>query len=183
MGGIACAQVNGIGQTALQNGGHVESLPAGYQKWLDKDVRWIITPEERAVYLSLRSNDERDFFIKQFWERRNPPGAPPNTFRQEHYRRIAYSNEHFAFGKPGWETDRGRIYIEYGPPDKIDSRQVEMDGVTRPGETWHYGAIREFRPSVARGVSGYRVETVLRRNIDMKFVDLCNCGDYKLQSQ
>lgn len=183
IGGIAWAQVGGINQNVLQNGGQVESLPVGYQQWLNNDVRWIITPEERAAYLSLKSNDERNLFIKQFWERRNPPGAPPNTFRQEHYRRIAYSNEHFAAGKPGKEMDRGRIYIEYGPPDEIDSQQVEVDGVARPGETWHYRSILEYRPILVQGVSGYRVETVLRTKVDMKFVDVCSCGDYKLQSQ
>lgn len=184
-GRIACAQVYGIHHMASQNGAQVKSVPIHheYQRWLNEDVRWIITPEERATYLSLKNDDERDFFIKQFWERRNPPGAPPNTFREEHYRRIAYANEHFAFSKPGWETDRGRIYIEYGPPDKIDYQQAEMDGVARPGETWHYRSISEYNPSGAQGGSGYRVETVVRRNVDVKFVDVCSCGDYQLQSQ
>lgn len=155
IGGIAWAQVDGINQNALQN------APAQYQKWLNNDVRWIITPEERAAYLSLQTNDERDMFIEQFWERRNPPGAPPYTFRQEHYRRIAYTNEHFAADKLGQEMDRGRIYIEYGPPDEIDHQLVELDGVARHGVTWHYRSI----------------------HVVMKFVDVCSCGDYKLQSQ
>ncbi|MGA8108383.1 MAG: GWxTD domain-containing protein, partial [Acidobacteriaceae bacterium] len=93
-----------------------------YRKWLNQDVRWIITDQERKAFLSLSNDEERDAFIEQFWRRRNPnPDSPDNEFREEYYARIAYANEHFAAGKPGWKTDRGHMYIAYGKPDSIDS--------------------------------------------------------------
>jgi GWxTD domain-containing protein len=93
-------------------------------------------------------------FIEQFWLRRNPnPDSPENEFKDEHYARIAYANEHFAAGKPGWMTDRGHIYIAYGKPDSIDShpsggsyeRPMEEGGgktSTFPFEVWHYRYLR-----------------------------------------
>jgi GWxTD domain-containing protein len=181
----ASAQSDRTNQNALDATKRVHVLPRGYQQWLDVDVRWIITPEERAPYLSLKNNDERDQFIKRFWARRNPPGTPSNTFRQEHYRRIAYTNEHFAATLPGWETDRGRIYIVYGPPDEIDNETVKVNGSLRSEqvETWHYRLIHENAPPTLEQVTdGYQATTVVRRNVDMKFVDVCSCGDYRLQN-
>ncbi len=136
-----------------------QSLPAMYQQWVDEDVLWIITPEERSAYLKLTENSERDAFIKQFWERRNPtPSAAENTFKQEHYRRIAYANKHFTADVPGWRTDRGRIFIIYGQPVSIDVHPLGDEHSAKAYETWHY------------------------RSKDMKFVDDCNCGDYRLQT-
>ena len=148
-------------------------LKGEYKKWLDEDVRWIITDEEEKAFKSLANDEERDQFIEQFWLRRNPnPDSPENEFRDEHYARIAYANEHFAAGKPGWMTDRGHIYIAYGKPDSIDShpsggsydRPMEEGGgntSTFPFETWHYRYLQ--------GVGD---------NIDIEFVDTCMCGDY-----
>jgi len=148
-------------------------LKGEYKKWLDEDVRWIITDEESKAFKSLANDEERDQFIEQFWLRRNPnPDSPENEFRDEHYARIAYANEHFAAGKPGWMTDRGHIYIAYGKPDSIDShpsggsyeRPMEEGGgntSTFPFETWHYRYLE--------GVGD---------NIDIEFVDTCMCGDY-----
>jgi len=125
------------------------------------------------AFKSLSNDEERDQFIEQFWLRRNPnPDSPENEFREEHYARIAYANEHFAAGKPGWRTDRGHIYIAYGKPDSIDShpsggsydRPMEEGGgntSTFPFETWHY-----------RYLDG------IGDNIDIEFVDTCMCGDY-----
>src|SRR6202007_378563 len=99
-----------------------QELSGTYKTWLNQDVVWIITDEEAKAFKSLSNDEERDAFIEQFWLRRNPnPDSPENEFREEHYRRIAYANEHFAAGKPGWKTDRGHIYIAYGKPDNIDS--------------------------------------------------------------
>ena len=85
-------------------------------------MRWIITDQELKAFKSLSNDEERDNFIEQFWQRRNPdPDSPENEYREEYYRRIAYANEHFAAGKPGWMTDRGHIYIAYGKPDNIES--------------------------------------------------------------
>lgn len=150
-------------------------LKGAYKTWLDQDVHWIITDQETKAFKSLGNDEERDAFIEQFWLRRNPnPDSPENEFREEHYRRIAYANEHFAAGKPGWKTDRGHIYIAYGKPDSIDShpsggsyqRPMEEGGgetSTFPFETWHY-----------RYLEG------IGDNIDIEFVDTCMCGDYHM---
>ena len=150
-----------------------QELKGAYKTWLNQDVVWIITDEETKAFKSLSNDEERDAFIENFWLRRNPnPDSPENEFREEHYRRIAYSNEHFAAGKPGWRTDRGHIYISFGKPDSIDShpsggsyqRPIEEGGgetSTFPFETWHY-----------RYLEG------IGDNIDLEFVDSCQCGDY-----
>ena len=110
-----------------------------YSKWLNEDVVYIIEDAERAAFAKLTTDAERDQFIKQFWERRNPtPGSSKNAFKDEHYRRIAYANEHLSTtsGGPGWRTDRGHIFILYGPPDEIDSHPKEGQ---KPGiEVWLY---------------------------------------------
>jgi len=150
-----------------------QELSDTYKTWLNQDVVWIISDEERKAFKSLSNDEERDAFIEQFWLRRNPdPDSQDNEFREEHYRRIAYANEHFAAGKPGWKTDRGHIYISFGKPDSIDShpsggsyeRPMDEGGgetSTFPFEVWHYRYIE--------GVGD---------NIDLEFVDTCQCGDY-----
>jgi len=109
-----------------------------YEKWLNEDVGYIIDEKERAAFLQLKTDPEREKFIEQFWERRNPaPGTAENAFKKEHYRRIAYANQRFAAGIPGWKTDRGRIYIQYGPPDEIESHPSGAAGGA-PFEQWLY---------------------------------------------
>ena len=96
-------------------------LSTAYKTWLNQDVAWIISDEEARAFKNLSNDEERDNFIEAFWQRRNPnPDSPDNEYKEEHYRRIAYANEHFAAGKPGWKTDRGHIYISFGKPDSID---------------------------------------------------------------
>ena len=150
-----------------------QELKGTYKTWPDQEVPYIITPQERKAFLSLTNDEERDAFIQAFWQRRNPnPDSPENTYREEYYRRIAYANEHFAAGEPGWKTDRGRIYIEYGKPDSIEShpsggpyeRSFDEGGgetSTYPFEDWHY-----------RYLEG------IGENIDIEFVDTCMCGEY-----
>ena len=95
-----------------------KELKGAYKTWLDQDVAYIITDEERKAFKNLSNDEEREAFIEQFWLRRNPnPDSPDNEFREEHYRRIQYANDHYAAGKPGWKTDRGHMYIAFGPPD------------------------------------------------------------------
>ncbi len=146
-----------------------------YKKWLDEDVRWIITDEERQAFKQLSNDEERDQFIEAFWQRRDPtPDTEENEYKEEHYARIAYANEHFAAGIPGWKTDRGRIYIMYGKPDSIDShpaggtynRPIEEGGGTTstyPFETWRY-----------RYIEG------IGQEIEIEFVDDCMCGSYEM---
>ena len=146
-----------------------------YRKWLDEDVRWIITDEERSAFMQLSNDEERDQFIEAFWQRRDPtPDTEENEFKEEHYRRIAYVNEHYAAGIPGWKSDRGRMYIVFGPADEIDShpsggsyeRPMEEGGgetSTFPFETWRY-----------RYIEGIGQEVMI------EFVDSCMCGDYHM---
>ena len=152
-----------------------KELSSAYRKWLDEDVRWIITDEERAAFKLLANDEERDNFIEQFWLRRDPtPDTEENEFKEEHYRRIAYANEHFPAGIPGWKTDRGRIYIVFGPADEIEShpsggqyqRPIEEGGgstSTFPFETWRYRYIEEIGQEVI-----------------IEFVDSCQCNDYHM---
>jgi GWxTD domain-containing protein len=150
-----------------------QELKGPYKTWLTEEVPYIITDQERKAFMSLSNDEEREAFIENFWLRRNPnPDSPENEFREEHYRRIAYANEHYAAGKPGWKTDRGHIYIAYGAADSIDShpsggmyeRPMEEGGgetSTFPFEVWHY-----------RYLEG------IGENVDIEFVDTCQCGDY-----
>ena len=150
-------------------------LSKTYKKWLDEDVRWIITDEERSAFKQLSNDEERDAFIEAFWQRRDPtPDTAENEFKEEHYQRMAYANEHFAAGIPGWKTDRGRIYIMYGKPDEIDAhpsggtyeRPIEEGGgetSTFPFEDWRY-----------RYIEGIGQEIII------EFVDNCMCGDYHM---
>ena len=152
-----------------------QEISKTYRKWLDEDVRWIITDEERSAFKQLSNDEERDAFIEAFWQRRDPtPDTPENEFKEEHYQRMAYANEHFAAGIPGWKTDRGRIYIMYGKPDEIDShpsggtyeRPIDEGGgetSTFPFEDWRY-----------RYLEGIGQEIII------EFVDACMCGDYHM---
>ena len=152
-----------------------KEIKGPYKKWLDEDVVWIITDEEKAAFKLLSNDEERDNFIEQFWQRRDPtPDTEENEYKEEHYQRIAYANEHFAAGIPGWKSDRGRIYIMYGKADEIDShpsggsyeRPMEEGGgetSTFPFETWRY-----------RYLEGIGQEVII------EFVDTCMCGEYHM---
>jgi len=127
-----------------------KELASPYKNWLDEEVRWIISDEERTAFKRLQTDDEKQAFIEQFWLRRDPtPDTEENEFKEEHYRRIAWANDRFASGVPGWKTDRGQIYIKFGPPDENDShtsggpgeRDInEGGGETTffPYERWRY---------------------------------------------
>lgn len=153
----------------------VEKLGGVYKKWLDEDVRWIITDEELGAFKKLTTNAERDQFIEQFWLRRDPtPDTAENEYKEEHYRRIAYANERFAAGMPGWKTDRGRIYVMYGKPDSIDSHP--MGGpYQRPAEEGG-GQTETFPFEVWR----YRYLEGIGQEIEIEFVDDCSCGAYQM---
>jgi GWxTD domain-containing protein len=150
-------------------------LSKTYKKWLDEDVAYIISDEEKKAFKQLSNDEERDQFIEAFWQRRDPtPDTEENEFKEEHYRRIEYANEHFAAGIPGWKSDRGRIYIMYGPADEVEShpsggtyeRPIEEGGgetSTYPFEDWRY-----------RYLEGVGQEVMI------EFVDSCMCGDYHM---
>jgi GWxTD domain-containing protein len=152
-----------------------KEMESPYKKWLQDEVPYIITDQERASFKKLATDEEREQFIESFWERRNPnPGSPENEFKEEYYRRIAYANEHYSSGAPGWKLDRGRIYIMYGPPDEIEShpsggtydRPPEEGGGTTstyPFEQWRY-----------RYIDG------VGTNIILEFVDPTMTGEFRM---
>jgi GWxTD domain-containing protein len=152
-----------------------QELETPYRKWLNEDVSYIITDEERAAFKRLQTDEEREQFIENFWLRRDPTADTiENEFKEEHYRRIAYANEHYASGIPGWKTDRGRIYITYGPPDEIEDhssggfyeRPPEEGGgqtSTFPFQQWRY-----------RYIDG------IGNNVIIEFVDPTMSGEFRM---
>ncbi len=152
-----------------------QELSKTYKKWLDEDVVYIISDEERKTFKQLSNDEERDQFIESFWQRRDPtPDTEENEFKEEHYRRIEYANEHYAAGIPGWKSDRGQIYIKFGAPDEIEGhdsggtydRPTEEGGGTTstfPFEDWRY-----------RYIEGIGQEVII------EFVDTCMCGEFHM---
>lgn len=146
-----------------------------YQDWVNKDVAYIITPEEKKAFKELKTDEERENFIENFWRRRDPnPDTEENEYREEFYERIAYANEHFTSGIPGWKTDRGRIYIAWGKPDSVESHpsggsynrpSYEGGGstTTYPFETWFY-----------RHLEG------IGSGVEIEFVDPTGTGEYRI---
>lgn len=146
-----------------------------FKKWLENDVAYIITEEEKKAFKALATDEERENFIENFWRRRDPnPDTEENEYRDQYYERIAYANEHFASGIPGWKTDRGKIYITWGKPDGIESHpsggnydrpSYEGGGstTTYPFETWFYRHLE--------GVGD---------GLEIEFVDPTGTGEYRL---
>ena len=144
-----------------------------WSKWLNEDVVYIITDEERADFAKLETDAQRDQFVEDFWQRRNPNATPEwNPFKEEHYRRLAYANEQFAASIPGWKTDRGRIYIIYGPPDEREVHPANPNPILPPDAS----LFRRYRNEFWR----YNFIQGLGRNIFFNFVDKCDCGKYEL---
>lgn len=150
-------------------------LKVAYKRWLDNDVAYIITKEERRAFLQLVTDEERENFIENFWRRRDPnPDTEENEYREEYYERIAYANEKFTSGIPGWKTDRGRIYIAWGKPDSIEA---------------HPSGGAYDRPSYEGGgsTSTYPFEIWFYRHLDnvgdgieIEFVDPTGSGEYRI---
>jgi GWxTD domain-containing protein len=142
-----------------------ERLADAFNRWLNVDVAYIITQSERDAFNRLQSNEEREMFVEQFWLRRDPtPGTVENEFKDEHYRRIAYANDRFSSRADtrGWKTDRGRIYITFGPPDEIDSHP-EGSAAKPPYEDWLYRFIQ--------GIGS---------NVSMEFADTDGNGEFHM---
>jgi GWxTD domain-containing protein len=154
----------------------IHRLPTSARYWLDEDALYIITPEERCVFLHLETEEERNWFVEQFWYRRTvDPVSLGYDFKVEHYRRIVVANDRYGGQLPGWKTDRGRVYVLFGPPDSIDAQAEQGSGKTAPGqttkiqlhssETWHYHYIKG-----------------LGENVQFDFDYLTAHGDYRLQA-
>jgi len=174
--GLAQKKKNDSGQDPSEKPRNVKpELKKAYKDWLDKDVAYIITDDERKAFKKLETDDEREKFIEEFWRRRDPdPDTDENEFREEYYERVAYANEHYASGIPGWKTDRGRIYITWGKPDEVESHpsggtynreSYEGGGSTStyPFEKWFY----RYLPGVGSG-------------IEIEFVDPTGSGEYRI---
>jgi GWxTD domain-containing protein len=174
--GLAQKKGNDKGQDPSEKPRNVKpELKKAYKDWLEKDVAYVITDEERKAFKKLETDDERERFIEEFWRRRDPdPDTDENEFREEYYERIAYANEHYASGIPGWKTDRGRIYITWGKPDEVESHpsggsynreSYEGGGSTStyPFERWFY----RYLPGVGSG-------------IEIEFVDPTGSGEYRI---
>src|SRR5271170_7213850 len=152
-----------------------KELETPWKKWLNEDVTYIITDEERKAFKQLNTDEEREQFVEQFWLRRDPtPDTVENEFKEEHYRRIAYANEHYASGIPGWKADRGRIYITFGPPDEIDSHPsggtYERPTAEGGGETTTF-PFEDWR---------YRYIEGIGNDINIEFVDTTMTGEYHM---
>jgi GWxTD domain-containing protein len=173
---VIWAQPRQTSQDPMSNPRKVKpEVKKAYKDWLEKDVAYIITDEERKAFKKLQTDEEREQFIEQFWRRRDPdPDTDENEYREEYYERIAYANEHFASGIPGWKTDRGRIYIMYGKADEVESHpsggpydrpSYHGGGTTStyPFEIWFY----RYLPGVGSGV-------------EIEFVDPTGSGEYRI---
>jgi GWxTD domain-containing protein len=175
--GVAKAsQARQSNQTPPDQARQIKGEPANaYTRWVNEDVAPIITKAERDAFAKLKTDEEREEFIKIFWRQRDPdPDTEENEYREQYYERIAYANEHFSSGKPGWMTDRGRIYIKFGKPDEIDShpagglyQRMAYEGngsiTTYPFEMWFY----RYLPGVGSGV-------------EIEFVDPSGSGEYRI---
>jgi GWxTD domain-containing protein len=162
-------------QKKLKEAALKKELETPWKKWMNEDVAYIITEEERKAFKQFNTDEEREQFVEQFWLRRDPtPDTVENEFKEEHYRRIAYANEHYASGIPGWKTDRGRIYITFGPPDEIDSHpsggSYERPAAEGGGETSTY-PFEDWR---------YRYIEGIGNDIMIEFVDTTMSGEYRM---
>ena len=152
-----------------------KELATPYKQWLDEDVIYIISADERRAFLQLQTNEEREDFIESFWQRRNPdPDSTDNPVKEEHYRRIAYANEHFSSGMPGWKSDRGRTYIIWGKPDTLTTHSQGED-YDRPldeggGSTKTY-AYEDWTYNEMEGIG---------QSIELEFVDPTGTGEFTL---
>ena len=146
-----------------------------YKKWLNTDVAPIITKEERRAFMALQTDEERENFIENFWRRRDPnPDTEENEYREEYYERVAYANEHFTSGIPGWKTDRGRIYIAWGKPDSIESHP---SGGAYDRPSWEGGGTTTTYPFE---IWFYRHLEGVGDGIEIEFVDPTGTGEYRI---
>lgn len=159
-----------------------KEMESPYKKWINGPIGYVITPAERAAFKKLTTDEERDQFIEEFWRRRNPtPGSPENSFKEEFYRRIAYANEHYSSGIPGWRTDRGHIYIMYGPPDETTSHPSGGSYVANPTELPYSGAgASNVMTTYPFEDWTYRYIPGIGENVELEFVDPTMTGEYHL---
>lgn len=150
-------------------------LKEAYKRWMNTDVAYIITKDEKKAFMALTTDEERENFIENFWRRRDPnPDTEENEYREEYYERIAYANEHFTSGIPGWKTDRGRIYIAWGKPDSIETHPT---GGAYDRPSWEGGGSTTTYPFE---VWWYRHLDGVGDGLEIEFVDPTGTGEYRL---
>jgi GWxTD domain-containing protein len=136
------------------------------EEWPERYVKWILTSSERNAYRALATDEERLEFIELFWARRDPnPETPENEYRREYLERYAFVANRLSAGRPGWSTDRGRLYLILGPPHSMQQNPMGRYGLERPSEIWTYNNldIPGFPPS-----------------FDFEFVDFNGTGNFEL---
>ncbi len=113
-------------------------LSPSHAEFLSK-VSYIMTREERKAFLEL-PDARKDGFIEEFWRRRDPdPDTEHNAFKAEYEERLHRASTLFhGEGRPGWQTDRGRIFVLFGPPGERMTYPMDAQGFCR--EIWYYGA-------------------------------------------
>jgi GWxTD domain-containing protein len=172
-----CFEGRGSKQEKQRENKAIANLPEFARFWLTEDVVYLISPEERCAFLHLASDRERDQFIEQFWSRRAPdPTSLENSFKHAHYERIALADEKYGTEVPGWKTDRGRIYVTFGPPDSLESHRAgEKTGRPRAeGEEWYETYQYSWEGWYYRHLDG------VGENLELEFVDPSESGDYRL---
>jgi GWxTD domain-containing protein len=193
---VCQAQDNGPVPRSTRSWLQDPAIKEEYKKWLREDAAYIITDQERERFKTLATDKERDEFVAAFWERRNPsPAGSENIFKEQHYQRLAYANTHFAANVLGWKTDRGRIYITFGPPDNVVrllSGNAKRSDLGPAG--WPQLYIGDFGLLASHGYESNR--DALQKNpfdseewhwnyveggVTIKFVDTCFCGEYRMQ--
>ncbi|MEW6125484.1 MAG: GWxTD domain-containing protein [Acidobacteriota bacterium] len=158
-----------------KEGKRKEELKSVYKRWLDEDVTYIITDDERKAFKALKTDEERDQFIEQFWLRRDPdPDTPENEYKDQYFERIQYANEHYASGIPGWRTDRGRIYVMFGKPDQIESHP---SGGSYDRPSYEGGGSTSTYPFE---IWWYRYIEGIGSDIEIEFVDPSGSGEYRI---
>ncbi|MCR4395638.1 MAG: GWxTD domain-containing protein [Candidatus Saccharicenans sp.] len=146
----------------------IRALPDKYRKWLEEEVVYISSEKEKDVFLRLENDRQRDIFIEAFWKQRDPnPNTPENEFKEEHYRRLQYANQHFGKESPGpgWRSDMGKIYIMLGEPKSIEKFENLYD--LYPTIIWFYQGMAEYGLPNAFSVVFYKPD---------------GTGEYKLYS-
>lgn len=152
-----------------------KEMKDAYKKWITTDVAYIITKDEKKAFYALKTDEERENFIENFWRRRDPnPDTEENEYREEYYERIAYANEHFTSGIPGWKTDRGRVYIAWGKPDSIESHP---SGGTYDRPSYEGGGSTTTYPFE---IWFYRHLDNVGDGLEIEFVDPTGTGEYRI---
>ncbi|GIR88990.1 MAG: hypothetical protein CM15mP87_04820 [Candidatus Neomarinimicrobiota bacterium] len=124
-----------------------------------KQMKYILSNDEKKELKNNNKQDKEQLFY-QIWKKRDPtPETEQNELMEEYYQRVEYVNEHFSGWQPGWETDRGMIYILFGPPDEIQRTNPSARNSTIY-QIWNYVKVnKQFVFRDQNGFGDYRLDT------------------------